>query len=483
MSVLKLRFIFKNALFALFIMLLVVIPTWSPALAIELGEEGETTSPQDEQPPEQPTQPKEEQPSEQPAKEESPSEQPPANNQPLCFFFTETGSGQGGFSVTDEGGIKLASAFQQWGLIKIGYPISHRYERDGFVTQAFQKTIMQWRPDSNSVALVNIFDDLHNAGYDDTLEATRQVPQQLPPGWDGDLDFQGVVKKRQALLAVRPALSKSYFASGNPLTFYGLPTSEVKDMDSHFAIRLQRAVLQEWKLDVPWAKKGEVTIANGGDITKELGALSREVTVPIQNGPCPRTTSAPIGTSNQNNSAPAEEAPAPAAPAPAAPAPAAPAPATPAPATPAPATPAPATPAPATPAPANNEGNSPPAQEGSGESTPAPTPQPPGSQPAAPVCSTDLALVQIENGLAEPLTVHLTGPDKGTVTIPPNGSVNSCFERGYYQFSTEAKAIRSISGEKALFSAGCECWRLLFLFPWAEPCTCSPDPKNYTPLQ
>ena len=37
-----------------------------------------------------------------------------------------------------------------------------------------------------------------------------------------------------------------------------------------FVIRTQKAVLQQWKVDVPWAKAGEVTIANGGDITEAL---------------------------------------------------------------------------------------------------------------------------------------------------------------------------------------------------------------------
>jgi len=79
---------------------------------------------------------------------------------------------------------------------------------------------------------------------------------------------------------VRPALHESYFSSSDPLTFYGLPTSEVEDMGNHYAIRLQRTVLQEWKEQVPWAKEGEVTIANGGDITKGLGALPGYVLIP-----------------------------------------------------------------------------------------------------------------------------------------------------------------------------------------------------------
>ena len=195
----------------------------------------------------------------------------PTTQQPSCLFYTETVSGEGGFSVCDDASARFRTAFERWGLQKIGYPISQRYTRDGFVTQAFQKAIMQWRPDGNYVALVNIFDDLHNDGFDETLLAVRQTPEQLPPGWDGDIPFEEVVKKRQALLDERPALHAAYFEVGDPLTFYGLPTSEAQDMGNHIAIRLQRSVLQEWKEDVPWASAGQVTIANGGDIAKELG--------------------------------------------------------------------------------------------------------------------------------------------------------------------------------------------------------------------
>ena len=186
--------------------------------------------------------------------------------EPSCLFFTETVEGEGGFSVCDDDRARFLTPFQDWGLQKIGYPISQRYVRDGFVTQAFQKAIMQWRPEANHVVLANIFDDLHNDGFDEQLLITRQTPNQLPAGSDGDISFTEVIEKRQTLLSLRPALHDTYFASDDPLTFYGLPTSEVKDMGNHYAIRTQRAVLQEWKEDVPWAKKGEVTIANGGDI-------------------------------------------------------------------------------------------------------------------------------------------------------------------------------------------------------------------------
>jgi hypothetical protein len=200
----------------------------------------------------------------------------PTSQQSGCLLFSETIEGAGHYSVCDDANANFRTAFERWGLQKIGYPISRRYMRDGFVTQAFQKAIMQWRAETNSVALVNIFDDLHNMAFDDVLLNTRQTPTQLAAGWDGNLSFEEVVSKRQALLEERPALRTTYFASSNPLLFFGLPTSFVTDMGNHYAIRLQRAVLQEWKEDVPWARKGQVTIANGGDIAKELGTLPSE---------------------------------------------------------------------------------------------------------------------------------------------------------------------------------------------------------------
>ena len=184
-----------------------------------------------------------------------------------CQAFNETG-----FSACDDSNAGFLSAVQYYGLQNVGYPISARYSRDGFVTQAFQKAILQWRPNTNTVAFVNVFDELHNAGLDQQLLEQRQTPNPLPAGWDGNASFEQVVQNRQALLT-RPALRAAYFAASEPLTFFGLPTSEVQDMGNHYAIRLQRVVLQEWKEAVPWAAAGQVTIANGGDIAKELGFL------------------------------------------------------------------------------------------------------------------------------------------------------------------------------------------------------------------
>ncbi|HYN87217.1 MAG TPA: hypothetical protein VER55_01745 [Ardenticatenaceae bacterium] len=176
--------------------------------------------------------------------------------------------------MCDDAQVQYLAAFERWGLQRIGYPVSRRYMRDGFWHQAFQKAIMQARRDQGgAMVLVNIFDDLHRDGFDQRLLATRQTPPQLPEGWDGaGLTFEQVIRKRQALLNARPALRTAYFSIGDPLTFSGLPTSEVQDMGNHYAVRLQRAVLQEWKETVPWARLGVLHEAGSA----QTGLLSRD---------------------------------------------------------------------------------------------------------------------------------------------------------------------------------------------------------------
>jgi len=252
---------------------------------------------------------------------------PPIESGASCQTASETG-----FEVCDDTNANFLSAYLNYGVQNVGYPISTRYKRDGFITQAFQKAIFQWRADTGTVAFKNVFDELSNQGLNDRLLSSRQTPHPLPADWDGDIPFAQVVQKRQALLT-RAALQTAYFAASDPLTFFGLPTSEVQDMGNHYAIRLQRAVLQEWKEDVSWASIGEVTIANGGDIAKEMGALPAFALAPggapVASAPAaPTVASAPAAPTVASAPAAPTVAPAPAAPTVApAPAPAAPAPA------------------------------------------------------------------------------------------------------------------------------------------------------------
>ena len=207
---------------------------------------------------------------------------------PNGHFFSQTG----GFTVTNDRGVAFWDAFVRLGGVPaVGYPVSRRFEHGGFVTQVMQKAVFQWRPESGEVFFVNVFDDLAAAGRNDWLLAVRSTPRPLPPDFDDGKTAEAIVRDRLALLDERSAMRARYRAVSDPLLRYGLPTSRVEDMGNHYAIRLQRAVIQEWKTDVPWARAGQTTVANGGDILKEAGlvpATSTEPEPPEPSGPPPR---------------------------------------------------------------------------------------------------------------------------------------------------------------------------------------------------
>jgi hypothetical protein len=190
-------------------------------------------------------------------------------------FFSQTNGRKdsaAGFAVTDDGGVPLWSAFQTLGGVDcLGYPVTRRFELDGFTVQAFQKAVLQWRPDQKAFNFLNTFDVLHDRGRDDWLATYRQTP---PPGdnaADAKLAWPAVVERHVAMLDAAPAPLKERFL-GDPkwLDHYGLPVS-VQDFPNSVVVRAQRATLQYWKEAVPWAAKGSVSIANGGDLAKEAG--------------------------------------------------------------------------------------------------------------------------------------------------------------------------------------------------------------------
>ncbi|MGH2369384.1 MAG: hypothetical protein ACRDI2_14415, partial [Chloroflexota bacterium] len=74
------------------------------------------------------------------------------------YFFTQTGgSPDYGYSVTDDDGIPLWQEFLRLGGPDVlGYPVSRRFVWDGFVVQATQKAVLQWRPDLGRAVPVNL---------------------------------------------------------------------------------------------------------------------------------------------------------------------------------------------------------------------------------------------------------------------------------------------------------------------------------------
>ncbi len=191
------------------------------------------------------------------------------------FYAQDVSHLGGGFILSDEGGVPFWTVFNRLGGVEtLGYPISRRFALNGLISQATQRAILQWDGRNQRVNLVNILDQLNEAGLDSRLEACCSTPPaNLPAQFDAGKSPSEVAHARLSLLDDRPNLRAAYFATPNYLDLYGLPASRVTDMGNHFAVRTQRTVIQEWKEDVPWAKAGQVTFANAGTIAAEVGLI------------------------------------------------------------------------------------------------------------------------------------------------------------------------------------------------------------------
>ncbi|MDO8568598.1 MAG: hypothetical protein Q7R57_07780 [Dehalococcoidales bacterium] len=203
-------------------------------------------------------------------------------------FYTQAGPGDGtGYAVTDSDGVPFWSRFRQLGGVDaVGFPVSQRFIMDGFVTQAMQRLVFQWEPDTGEVRFLNAMDILSQMGSDAWLLSSYQAPgpaalDEAGKSWDE------IVSTRLSLLDDRAAIKAKFFSvQGDPIAFNGLPASRATDMGSHYALRTQRVVLQEWKEDVPWARQGQVTVALGGSIAREAGLVPEASSHP-QSGPPP----------------------------------------------------------------------------------------------------------------------------------------------------------------------------------------------------
>jgi hypothetical protein len=185
-----------------------------------------------------------------------------------------------GFGVTDDAGAGFWSEFQRLGGVEgVGYPISNRFSYGGYLTQAFQKLALQWRPELGQAVPVNVLDDLGRRGSDAWLETNREVPRAPLQSADAGLDWPQVVERHTALLGNYPGLWEFYVSSPDALDRFGLPVA-VSDYGSVVSVRLQRATLQLWQLDMPWAAAGSVVVGNGGDLGKEAGLWPLEAITP-----------------------------------------------------------------------------------------------------------------------------------------------------------------------------------------------------------
>ena len=205
------------------------------------------------------------------------------------------GAGDTGYAITNDDSVLFWDEFRRLGGVQaLGYPVSHRFVWDGFVVQAMQKVVFQWRPETGTVAFVNVLDRMHDLGHDDWLLAFRQTPEPFDTAPDANLTWDEVLQRHWAFLDTNEAIKARYWSDPAPLDHFGLPMS-YQDMGNSFVVRAQRAVFQYWKEDVPWAKKGEVTLANSGDLAKEAGVFPVAAITPRHpsGGTAPQTSPGP----------------------------------------------------------------------------------------------------------------------------------------------------------------------------------------------
>jgi len=184
------------------------------------------------------------------------------------------GQGDTGYAITDADGIPFWSEYQRLGGPgALGYPASRRFTWDGFTVQVMQKVVFQWHPDTRQVAFVNVLDRLHDLGKDGWLLVYRQTPRPADTAADIGLSWPQVEQHHWGMLDTNAAIKARYWADSDPVDHLGLPMAAA-DMGNNFVVRAQRGVFQYWKVNVPWAKQGEVTIANAGDLAKEAGLFS-----------------------------------------------------------------------------------------------------------------------------------------------------------------------------------------------------------------
>ena len=213
-----------------------------------------------------------------------PSTDPADFDVPGGHFYKQangfSGSGEPGYSVLDDDQANMWSEMVRLGGVeRVGYPISGRFVFSGFLTQAFQKLVLQWRPELGRVVPVNVFDELNQRGSDAWLASSRQTPYALDTSTDAGLPWDQVVARHVALLDAYPALRAVYGARPDALETLGLPLA-VQDYGPLVTVRLQRATLQLWKADTPWAAAGTVVVGNGGDVAKEAGLWPADATSP-----------------------------------------------------------------------------------------------------------------------------------------------------------------------------------------------------------
>lgn len=181
------------------------------------------------------------------------------------------------FDVLNEsesyGGVPFLTEFRRvGGIAALGYPLTRAITYEGKPTQFFQKGVLQWQPATQSFNYLNVFDILTDKGFDTVLAVQYHIPPPLDSSPDDDLNWEQVIARRIAIMSPAPAIVSHVLGTPHWLDRYGLPTS-IADYGNVVVVRAQRAAFQWWRVDTAFAKAGDVTVVNSGEIAKALGAF------------------------------------------------------------------------------------------------------------------------------------------------------------------------------------------------------------------
>lgn len=190
-------------------------------------------------------------------------------------FFPQTG-----FQVSNKDGVNFLSEFERLGGVQtLGFPVSRVFETGGFLHQGFQRGILQWRSVANSAVLVNIMDQLNNSGKDEWL-LLKGIPRHSSSDDGSRGDFNKAKETRLSWLT-NLEIRRTYLSNPDPISFYGLPTSNPQRHGPFIAQRFQRGALQLWVDNVQdMPRPGEVVGVLAGDLAKGLGFFTAQAVEP-----------------------------------------------------------------------------------------------------------------------------------------------------------------------------------------------------------
>src|SRR5438067_2073112 len=211
-----------------------------------------------------------------------------------------------GYTVVDDQDASFWTEFRRFGGTDVlGYPVSQRYRYPsdtGYVSQAFQRGILQWHPETARASMANVFEQFTEQGLDDQLEIAG-IPKPQPS--DPALNFADDAERRMGWLTEPRMLARYLFdpvaqapfdAQEQAWDFFGLPqTSSDRPVYLRekangkygaplylpfIAQRFQKAGLEMFLADVPLdptivpgdGKQGCIAITAAGRLARRLGA-------------------------------------------------------------------------------------------------------------------------------------------------------------------------------------------------------------------